>query len=138
MFEQGRYAHLLPQDAPILSAYLKEHGADYQSVDFDVRVGTGRDPGPDYDANIRKMALDLSRRRIDALGRTKRGADIIEVTDAAGVTALGQLLAYGSLYMIDHPDEPQPRLIIAARTLQSDMFQAYRAAGIVIHLYPSA
>lgn len=138
MFEQIRYPHLLPQDAPILSAYLKEHGSHYNSVDFDVRVGTGRDPGADYDDNIRKMALDLSRRRIDALGRGPQGVDIVEVTDAAGVTALGQLLAYGSLYIIDHPDDPQPRLVIAARTLQSDMFHAYRAAGIVITLYPGA
>ena len=138
MHEQGRYPHLLPQDSPVLTAFLVENGNRYTRVDFDVRVGTGRDPGPDFDDNIRKDALDLSRRRIDALGHTANGVEIVEVTSAAGVTALGQLLTYNQLYQRDHATEKPPKLVLAARTLQTDMYHAYIGAGIEIHLYPSA
>jgi hypothetical protein len=138
MYEQTRYPHLLDQDAPILTAYLKQNGARYTQVDFDVRIGLGRDPGPYFEINIRKMALDLSRRRIDALGQTPRGVEIIEVTGAAGTNTLGQLTAYATIYQSDHPTEPPPRLILAAASLQTDMQTAYTNAGIEIHLYPDA
>lgn len=138
MHEQNRYPHLLSQDAPALSAFLKEHGARYTRVDFDVRVGTGRDPGPDFDDNIRRDALDLSRRRIDALGTHPRGVDIIEVTSDAGTTALGQLLTYRALWMTEHKTDPPPRLLIVARALQTDMHHAFTDAGVEIHLYPDA
>jgi hypothetical protein len=138
MHEQVRYPHILAQDAPILTAYLKEHGARYHAVDFDVRVGTGRDPGKDYDDNIRHMALDISRRRIDALGHKPGSVDVIEVTDAAGTTSLGQLLVYKRLYDIEHNPEQPATCIIAARSIQTDMLSAYQAAGIEIHLYPDA
>jgi len=138
VFEQKRYPHLLPQDTPVLTAFLIENGHKYTRVDFDVRVGAGRDPGPDFDDNIRKDGLDLSRRRIDALCTNNDTVDIVEVTGAAGTTALGQLLSYRELYIIDHPHSKRPRLIIAARTMQTDMTAAYAASGIVVHLYPGA
>jgi len=129
---------MLDQDAPVLTAYLKELGARYTSVQFDVRIGTGRDPGPDFEDNIRQMGLDLSRRRIDALGHKPSSVDIIEVTNAAGVTALGQLIAYRELYIKHHAPTTPPTAILAARTLQTDMQPAYKAAGIELHLYPDA
>jgi len=138
MHEQTRYPHLLDQDAPILTAYLKENGARYTSIEFDVRIGTGRDPGPDFETNIRKMGLDLSRRRIDALGHTPRQVEIIEVTGSAGTTTLGQLTAYAAIWQREHPDHTPPRLILAAATLQTDMHRPFTSAGVEIHLYPDA
>jgi hypothetical protein len=129
---------MLDQDAPVLTAFLKQHGARYTSVAFDVRIGTGRDPGPEYEENIRTMGLDLSRRRIDALGQRPNTVDIIEVTNAAGTTTLGQLIAYKQLYIKDHAPQLAPNVILAARTLQTDMYPAFIAAGIEIHLYPDA
>jgi len=136
--EQVRYPHLLDQDAPILTAYLRENGRRYTQVDFDVRIGTGRDPGPDYPDNIRKMALDLSRRRIDALGRSPQSVDIIEVTTHAGTTTLGQLHAYAILYARDHRPTIPVKMILAAATIQTDLHAAFIAAGVEIHLYPEA
>lgn len=138
MHEQARYPHMLDQDAPILTAFLKEFGHRYTAVSFDVRVGTGRDPGPDFPENIRKDALDLSRRRIDALGHARDHVDIIEVTDAAGTTTIGQLITYQNLYIQDHHPDTRPSLILAARTLQTDMRPAFNALNIELHLYPDA
>jgi hypothetical protein len=138
MHEQARYPHLLDQDAPILTAYLLEHGHRYHTVFFDVQVGQGRDPGPDYQDNIRNMAIRLSRRRIDALGLGKDTVDIIEITEAAGTTAIGQLITYQELYIKGRPNTQTPRLIIAARSLQTDMQPPFDALDIEVHLYPDA
>ena len=138
MHEQTRYPHLLDQDAPVLTAYLKENGTRYSGVQFDVRIGTGRDPGQDFPENIRQMALDLSRRRIDALGQKPSSVDIIEVTGAAGTTTLGQLIAYKELYIKEYKPATPPTLVLAARSIQTDMHPAFTAAGIEIHLYPDA
>lgn len=136
MYEQTRYPHMLDKDAPILSAYLKELGHRYHSVFFDVQVGNGRDPGPNYEDNIRNMALTLSRRRIDAIGYGRDRIDIIEVTDAAGTTTIGQLITYQELYQRDHRGGTTPTLVLAARSLQTDMRPAFTALGIELHLYP--
>jgi hypothetical protein len=138
MYERARYPHLLPQDAPILTEYLKQHGHLYSTVLFDHRVGEGRDPGPEFEAVYRQMGIDLSQRRIDALGITATEHHIIEVTDAAGVTALGQLLAYQTLLQQQLQTPARPVLILAARTMQSDMAAAYNAAGVHVFLYPDA
>lgn len=138
MHERNTYPHLLSQDAPVMTAYLTNYGHHYNHVDFDLRVGAGRDPGPQYDDNIRQMAFDLSRRRIDCVGYADDYTDIIEVTDAAGMTALGQLIAYKTLWLDDNHTAPEPKLILVARTIQTDMGPAFVAAGIVTYLYPEA
>lgn len=121
-----------------MTAFLTEHGARYTHVEFDVRIGSGRDPGKDFADNIRKMGLDLSRRRIDCVGHTIKHAEIVEVTGAAGTTTLGQLLTYKRLYEIDNPSASPPKLVLAARSIQTDMHQPLEAAGVEIHLYPAA
>jgi hypothetical protein len=138
MHEQQRYPHLLPEDALVLTAYLKQHGARYTHVAFDVPIGDGRDPGPDFDNNIRTMALYLSKRRIDALGHTPTEYHIIEVTSDAGTTTLGQLNAYYHLLQSTITTDTPVRRILAARRLQTDMILPYRANDIEIHLYPDA
>lgn len=83
------------------------------------------------------MGLDLSRRRIDALGLTKSNAHIIEITGDAGTTTLGQLLTYNHLYQLDHPAHQPPRLILVARSIQTDMLIPLHAHNIEIHTYPN-
>jgi len=138
MHERKTYPHLLDTDAPILTAFLKAYGSRYTQVIFDHRVGTGRDPGPAFEPHIRQMAIDLSQRRIDALGITPTEHHIIEVTDAAGTTAVGQLIAYEHLLRDQLPPDRSIKTILVARSVQSDMLPALKAIGAQILLYPDA
>lgn len=109
-----RYPHILPPDVPVWERYLANGGVHHQLIEYDVRVGLGRDPGPYYPENIRAMALDLSFRRIDAVAHDPHQITVIEITRYAGLTAVGQVLVYPILYKLTFmPSLPIVALLVA-------------------------
>lgn len=109
------FTHLLPPDASLMASFLAANPTRYDNIDFDVRVGRGSDPGPDFPPTTRSLAVMLSQRRIDAVGYAEEFIDIIEVTVTAGLKALGQLIAYPLLYKSTfNPDRPVAPLLITA------------------------
>ena len=115
------YPHLLPDDIEIWERWLTLFGSNYTSFDYDVRVGNGRDPGPNFSSNIRQMGIDLSQRRIDAVGHQPGRITIIEITRAAGLKTIGQTMAYPVLYR--HKFKPTKPLhsLIVCQSIQDDM-----------------
>jgi len=92
------YPHLLPDDVPVWQRFLAKYADNYTRIEYDVRVGVGQQPPPDLPPNIQKMAIDLSQKRIDAVGWTPEAIHIIEITRLAGIKAVGQLTVYPILY----------------------------------------
>ena len=136
-----RYPHLLPADAALLDQYLASVPDKYSDVFMDVHVGEGRDPGPSFDDNIRRMAIQLSLRRIDCVAFAVDHVDIIEVTTAAASTALGQLMAYPALYVATfHPTVPVAPLLITLefKTDMQQIFEFYSIPYIILPPTPLA
>lgn len=131
-----RMSHLLPDDAKLFQDYLDLYPDRYTRIDYDIRVGYGRDPGDRYPPNIRSMAIHLSQRRIDAVGFRPGRIDIIEVTLCAGIKALGQLQAYPQLYQQSyfpiHPLHP----VLVARAFSTDAETLFSAQGIETYIIP--
>lgn len=116
-----RFPHILPPDIPVWERYLANGGRLHEFIEYDVRVGLGRDPGPGYPENIRAMALDLSFRRIDAVAYDSSQITVIEITRAVGMTALGQMQAYPVLYKLTFmPGLPVVALLVA-QEFESDI-----------------
>lgn len=88
----------MASDVPIWDRFLDRYSSDFIGFDYDVRVGEGIDPPEGTAPNIRKMALDLTRKRIDAVGYQLGKIWIIEVKQRPGVGAVGQILTYVTLY----------------------------------------
>lgn len=110
------YPHLLSVDVPVWEAFLTTHAPDFTIIDYDVRVGEGRDPGEDFEQNIRGMALDLSKRRIDAVGHLPGEIWIMEITTVADMRAIGQLITYPGLYRMTYrPAFPLIPVLICAK-----------------------
>jgi len=129
-----KYPHLLPPDVPVWERFLNKHGSIYSRIDYDVRVGSGRDPGDRYPENIRQMALLLSQRRIDAVGHAADHIDIIEITANAGLKAIGQLQTYPILYQNTyHPNRPL-RPVLVAESIQSDIDDILQKLGVTVYL----
>lgn len=131
-----RYTHLLQPDADLFALYLAQMQEPYSAMDFDVRVGVGRDPGPAFTPKIRDMALHLSRRRIDVVGFHGDHIDIIEVTHSAGLTALGQLLTYPALYMQTYMPVLPLVPVLVTYGFQPDVEDRYIANHIEFHILP--
>src|SRR5512138_974790 len=118
------YPHLLPEDIVLWERFLSLHGPEFSHFEYDVRVGQGRPIGDSYPDNIRQMAIDLSQRRIDAVGYTSTELYIIEVTVSAGLKAVGQLITYPILYTETfRPSRPLHPLLVT-EALQPDVLPA--------------
>jgi hypothetical protein len=131
-----RYPHLLPPDVPVWEAFLAKHGQEYDTIDYDVRVGQGRPYGQAFGPQIAKMALDISMRRIDAVATATDRIDLIEVTRLADLKAIGQLFSYPVLYAKTyHPTRPIRPVLVAAR-LHTDIQTVIDTHQIQYFLFP--
>jgi len=62
--------------------------------DYNVRIGTGKDPGASFRANIRQMAIAVTQQRLDAVGFQGDQPTIFEVKRRVTAAQIGQVLAY--------------------------------------------
>lgn len=130
------YPHLLPESIAVWQRFLKHHEHEYSRFDYDVRIGRGRDPGPNIQPPYRKMAVDLSKRRIDAVGVKHNEIHIIEITPSAGIHALGQLQTYPILFVKTFmPTKPVTALLVCAE-LGPDVQPALDHLGIKYLIFP--
>ena len=132
--ERFKYPGLLPREIIVLRAWLRLHEDEYDRFDYNVRIGTGFDPGPSVSQSIRDMAIANSQKRIDAVAYKSNAVTLIEVKDRAGFSAMGQLVGYLHMWQADHPDQPRPRLLLVANRLQDDIPLVAAGAGIDIEL----
>jgi hypothetical protein len=129
-----RYPGLLPREIIVLRAWLKLHESEYDSFDFNVRLGAGFDPGPTFPENIRKMAILNTQKRVDALGMKGSEATLIEVKDRATASAIGQLVMYDALWRHAKPTDPAPKLLLVANRVADDVPIVLTRAGIALSL----
>lgn len=133
-----KYPHLLPEDVEIWKSFLELYGDRYVRFDYDIRVGNGRDPGPKVEPPIRQLGIDLSRKRIDAVGTTKTEYHIIEITHTANIRAVGQLFVYPTLYQLTYrPDLPLRPLLVAG-SLGTDIKPVLEALNLPFLICPPA
>lgn len=133
----ARFTHLLAPDRALWQRFLDTYPGRYISLDYDVRVGSGRDPGPAFSDPMRSMALSLSQRRIDAIGLCSDRLEIVEITMNAGLTALGQLIAYPLLYAADFNPTLPVIPILVCQAMQPDMADIYTRMNITFFVNPT-
>lgn len=131
-----RMPHLLEPDAELFSEFLRANPDRYTHLDYDIRVGMGRDPGDSFPDSIRHMAIHLSQRRIDVVAFRPGAIDIIEVTLSAGLKALGQLNAYPQLYQDSFFPTLPLNPVLVARQFSTDAEMLFRRADIEVHILP--
>jgi len=66
--------------------------------DYNVHIGTGRDPGPGFEANIRQMAIRVTQSRLDAVGFKGDTPYIFEVKRVVTSRQIGQVLGYAATW----------------------------------------
>jgi len=132
--ERFKYPGLLPREIIVLRSWLRLHENEYDRFDYNVRLGTGFDPGPSVSESIRRMAIVNSQKRVDAVSYKDGAVTLIEVKDRAGFSAVGQLVGYLHMWQAANPGTPRPRLLLVANRLQDDIPLVAAGAGIEIQL----
>ena len=131
--ERLTYPGLLPREILIWQAWLKLHESQFTAYQYNVRVGTGVDPGPAYRTIVRQMAISNSQKRIDAVAWNGPVPTLFEVKFRAGAGAVGQLVVYAPLWAAANPNLPLANLALVTDQLQPDIAPALKFQGI--HLY---
>jgi len=69
---------MAPREVVIFQQWQNEHGNEYDRFDYNVRIGNGTDPGPQYSQSDRDMYISNTQKRIDAVGW--KGAPVEDFT----------------------------------------------------------
>ena len=125
-----KYPHMMANDIVIWERFLKSEHNTFDGFSYDIHVGSGRG-FTDYDPEWKvTLAKALTAFRIDAVGWHGRFATIIEVKPFAGLSALGQITAYGTLWQEFFPDRPLEALLIITDSTTADVKKVYQANSI--------
>jgi len=130
------YIHLIGDDVPIWEAFLPIYGKNFQRFDYDVHVGQGAEPDPDLPEQYQRMIRVLSKLRIDAIGYKEDEIWIIEVKKEAGLTALGQIMGYLTLYREEYQPTKQLKGAVVTNFLRPDIKHLLEVFGISYFVIP--
>lgn len=132
---QMQYPGMPALESNITRAWVRQHAAEYDRLDFNVRLGEGRPLADGLSPEIQRQQTMLSQRRVDIVGHIGVFVDLIEVKDRGTLGAIGQLVGYRSLWAKDHPQIVVRRLIVVARDVPPDVEYAYQQAGIEFKVF---
>ena len=127
-----KFPRMSSDDTYIWRMFLSKYGKDYTSFDYDFKVGRGSDPGDIVDYNLRQDFIELSRKRIDAIGYQPDGITIFEVKPRAGTQALGQLIIYKQLYSQDYPTVKIKSVAVVCGFITDEEIELYKLHDINI------
>ncbi len=118
--------------------HLKQDFAKYAlKVFYNVRLGSGVDPGPKYTAQERTYWISNTQLRADVFIEQAYDVLIIELRHSATADAVGRLLTYGFNLEQDNPFGKRIRLILATDVYRPDVEDACKRLGIR-YLIPTA
>jgi hypothetical protein len=129
-FLAQKFTHLLPGEVSLWQRYLAQHGEYFDRFEYDIHVGQGVPLDPAWPPEIIRAALALTQKRIDVVGYAGSEVWIFEIKPDAGLSALGQLLAYKMLWERDRGVPSRMYLAIVTDRLNPDEEYLFSSHGI--------
>lgn len=99
-----KYPHLLGEDVPVWDRFIEQYPDRFNTVDYDVHVGTGIAALHDEEPTFAQQFRALTQKRIDVIGWKNNQPTIIEVKYRVSLDTLGQVLGYRALYLKENPE----------------------------------
>jgi hypothetical protein len=126
------FPHMMARDVPLFASFVLTPAAkQFERWEFDVHVGDGHLEGQEFDPAIHKLALEVSRLRIDAVGWSHGVPTVYEVKPRASLSAYGQVKAYQLFFLRDK--FIRPNMGIITDWVTPDMRWLCAAEGIQVH-----
>lgn len=131
-----KYPRMSSEDTEIWKRFLLAYAKQYQSFDYDLKVGDGVLPDLPLEPIYLKDFQELTKKRIDAVGYSPDGVTIFEVKPRAGTSALGQLLTYKQLFVKTYPGVQIKDLCLVCALATDEEIQLYKQYGISVVILP--
>ena len=115
-----KYPHLIGDDKEVWNRFIERYPDRFDTVDYDVHVGSGIDAPDEPDEKSAAQWKDLTRKRIDVVGWKADFPTIIEVKKRVGLATLGQVLGYRFLYLREYTEISSVPLLIVCSQIDKD------------------
>jgi len=132
-----KYPHLSSVDATVWGKFIEQNPHRFDRMDYDVHVGEGISPDPEWEPPIMFMAMYLSQCRIDAIGYNGEQGTIIELKGRAMTDAVGQLLSYQALYKLTKDTTENLPLLLICEDIPTDIQTVCRKHNIEVVIISS-
>lgn len=132
--KRRKYPHMIGDDREIWSRFIEKFPERFETVDYDFRVGQGIAPDPDWPDYIKRDAIALTQKRIDALAWNGENPTIIEVKKRVGLSTLGQILGYLQLFIDVYKKIEKPKLLVVCETIGRDDLRVLEANNIPVEI----
>jgi len=129
-----KYPHMLPIEVEIWDRFAREHAEEWDRFDYDVHVGSIPELPADTPEHTLRLAEAVMRKRIDAVGWRGNQPYLFEVKPRAGMSALGQLLTYRTLFRRDVQRDPEPFLRVVTDSLAPDMKEIFNENDVAVYV----
>lgn len=126
------YHRLRSEDVGVWEAFIDKFPGKLWLMDYDVKVGLGREPLEDIPPELHKDWRDLTRKRIDAVAWGKVNIFIIELKPRASLGAIGQVLGYSELWVNLHDAGRRVRPMIICYSSDHDTNTVAKRSGVEI------
>lgn len=156
--DRAKYPALNPPEILVWREFLRLHQHEYDVLpsswlvwrktqpgaqpvpgdvfDYNVRIGTGRDPGPGFDDSVRRMAMMNTQFRLDAVGFQQGQPVIFEVKRDAGPPQVGQLISYDALWRKLAITPQSPKMVLVAADFKENALAVIQEHGVQLVTVP--
>lgn len=125
-----KYPHLIGDDTAVWERFIQKYPDKFDTVDYDVKVGSGTDPNYIKGDKTGEYWAMLTKKRIDVVAWKGDFVTIIEVKKRSSLFTLGQILGYRFLYTREHPEHKAVKTLIACATIYQDDIDVLNHYGI--------
>lgn len=132
----AQYRGMTWVESRVMQAWIVAHWQEWDTIDFNVRLGDGVTLGEEFDPATRRAAQLLSQKRADAIAQRADQVLLIEVKVRVNPSSLGQLLTYRDLFVQQYGVLRPVRMLAIGRQVVPDFELTLRAAGVEVELYP--
>lgn len=128
----GKPPHMLPPDIPVWYRFLETWGHEIIALYYDCLLG-GAFLSPEEEKDpLKKSWRYITAKRPDAIIETENEVWIVEVSANPGLRAMGQCLAYLSLWCEDPKIIKPEKAVLIVETLDTDLGAACGRMGVMV------
>lgn len=126
------YPHMLAEDSEVWTEFLKNLPVDIRQVWYDVHVGEAMKLPEGSSELDKKVALGVSRKRIDVVALYRNVYWVIEVKPTANMTALGQVITYRRLFALEYAEMRAVQGVVVCFEVEPDVLDDFQIENIAV------